>query len=441
MHVQRCISFILASLVWTSTGQLSCDENEDHGCALQEDHVSALQVKLIRHRQNSSDLKDGEQLSDTGESHLVSAEELKELHQLCHEVGLQRACANLSKLSAGGNRDDAAASLPCQDVGDTRILFAHVMKTAGESVDEYLKCRCTHEGCAVQLHDHAHKTVGNKQCDTSLCALHGKILNASDRCGDRYEKLTARFTVLRDPVSRVWSFYNYLSRWYIPYQQRTLVSILEKYGEEDLNEGLADSEQCEHCHKELVNRMVLGNFCGNYALCSSLEEGPQTDERALAEATAAAMKVLGNFDAVFFQSDLGDFVAEFENVSKIFPTTAANASFPVNPAGCLLPEDKNPTIYRWGALDNVTAKLIREKNWADVLLYQYAADKWHMGELNLEGTRITVIDGSTGSISLFVKVALIVTVVAAFLALVWLDSKMQGPGGEANLPEKVQDAK
>lgn len=415
---------------------MPCDDNESSTCDLQHDHMSALQVNLVHsHRHNSAESEDGQRLSETAGIKLVSEEEFKELHELCHVVGLKSACADLSRASVR-EVANAVENAPCQDVGDTRILFAHVMKTAGLSIDSYLDCRCSHEGCAIQKHDHDHKTVGNKKCETSLCALHGKILNASDRCGERFERITSRFTVLRDPVSRVWSFYNYLSRWYIPYQQRTLISILDNYGQEDLNEGLKDSQRCEHCHKELVNRMVLGNFCGNYTLCRSLEQGAHMDKASLATATAAAIKVLDNFDAVFFQSDLTTFVTDFEAQPKIFPTTAANASAAVNPSGCELPKD-NPSSYRWGALDNVTAKRIIEMNSADVELFRHAADKWYDGKWLPRTEQVEVMGGASDHRkTVFVKTVLVLVMLVMFLTVLWCESSMRGPEAETNLVEK-----
>merc|ERR1719238_1585943 len=67
------------------------------------------------------------------------------------------------------------------------------------------------------------------------------------------------FSILRDPVDRVWSFYNYLRPMYKPYQQYTLDWILEN-DHVDLETNLTEGEKCMFCAKQLKNAMTEVHF-------------------------------------------------------------------------------------------------------------------------------------------------------------------------------------
>merc|ERR1719329_1526025 len=120
------------------------------------------------------------------------------------------------------------------------LVFHHVMKTGGIAVDEFMACHCLHEGCSVKFHElPIQHPLGYEKCKPSVCSFHGNMRKTHAFCGKEFAT-SKRFTVLRNPVDRVWSFYNYISRWFEPFQQRSLESVLASYGE-DLNVGITDA--------------------------------------------------------------------------------------------------------------------------------------------------------------------------------------------------------
>ena len=106
------------------------------------------------------------------------------------------------------------------------VAFIHVMKTGGIAVDDFIACACRQGelNCAMQRSDGSQRVEGKKACGApSIATAHASAVAFSSGSGKWAEWEAARtFTVLRDPVSRVWSFYKYIRRWYRPYQERDL---------------------------------------------------------------------------------------------------------------------------------------------------------------------------------------------------------------------------
>lgn len=138
------------------------------------------------------------------------------------------------------------------------MTFLHIMKTGGLSVDARIQCGCDNwsPGCLYWSADRKVKLKGSTECtDVAVDSTHfftAALVNPAP----------ITVTILRDPVSRVWSFYRYLRRWYVPYQNKTLEWNLETVdskvrfatpGADDL----FDAENCSFCERELVNGMSM----------------------------------------------------------------------------------------------------------------------------------------------------------------------------------------
>ena len=135
------------------------------------------------------------------------------------------------------------------------LAFIHIMKTGGLSVDDYITCRCE-EGplqCNILRNDGSKKFLNFSDCaGENIFTSHGGLVRTLE-----YKK---RFTILRDPILRVISFYNYISTWYAPYQDYSLERVYLNW-DEDLNKR--SKKPCNHCKQQLTNFMVR-QFSGRF---------------------------------------------------------------------------------------------------------------------------------------------------------------------------------
>eukprot|EP00448_Togula_jolla_P029490 CAMPEP_0170620762 /NCGR_PEP_ID=MMETSP0224-20130122/28231_1 /TAXON_ID=285029 /ORGANISM="Togula jolla, Strain CCCM 725" /LENGTH=333 /DNA_ID=CAMNT_0010946957 /DNA_START=39 /DNA_END=1040 /DNA_ORIENTATION=+ len=279
-----------------------------------------------------------------------------ELAQLCDMIGLARACNDphlqSSKLTPKNDflrtEEEPSACLPAG-----KVIFVHVMKTGGLSVDAFLRDACTENPvaqCSLRRHDGARGLQGNTNCHKpSICTSHESMLGALDVCGDEFRD-AVYFTVLRDPVSRVWSFYNYISRWYKPYQTMTLIEVYDAIrAGKDLNEGLRNDEMCHHCEMQLKNAMSNHSF--------------EQPDGALSQ----WKDQLRSLQLILDISSLDRF-GELTAQAKLFPELRALSS-PTEVA--MLHENSVPS--RWGEHpDWMTEQCIRDWNQQDVELYEFA---------------------------------------------------------------------
>jgi len=297
-----------------------------------------------------------------------------ELGQLCDVIGLQRACPAFSSYwrIPNGEETPAEQQLAAQRAADNlkslkepieclpagRLVFVHVMKTGGLSIDSFLQRSCElhpEAACSIQRHDGWIGVEGRVKCDSpSICASHKPMETDVEMCGSSFNN-ASYFTVLREPVSRVWSFYNYISRWYKPYQQLTLKEVYEAADNgTDLNAGLPKEEQCFHCVGQLSDAMVSLSFAGDEDLTLDA-----------AKAHLDKLKAIMDIEAL-------DRFPEIAQEVELFPELFESALS--SKTGRLLTMTHENTVEpRWGHFpDKETAKLIRAHNMKDIHLYEYA---------------------------------------------------------------------
>lgn len=329
-----------------------------------------------------------------------------EVYQLCHTAGLDLACEALKdrawqptpfsnfsadelELSLVGrdaqtlsNSQEAAAG--CLPAG--KLVFAHVMKTGGLLVDAFFNCRCEQtRACSVLHADGEKDTLGTQRCTSpSICTMHRGISNLNERCGSYFTSKPRMFTVLRDPIERVWSFYNYLKRWYTPYQEMDLAMIYQRLGE-DLNEGLAAGTGCLFCAGELTNAMTIRYFCADQALCEPLEGQDSVTEDILGQALAQSKKVLAQMDSIFLTQDLDYFDLMFNADRRLFPELTDVVR---DQNSCQVSKVINHTPNKTALSNHTVINWISAKNRADILLYKYAwalPNLWRLGPNTLPG--------------------------------------------------------
>lgn len=255
-----------------------------------------------------------------------------------------------------------------------RLVFRHVMKTGGLAVRSFLQCVCEHNDCSVWRDDGSHGVApwvadDVRHCPPSVCTTHGNGYDWSSqrRCGPSFAN-AKQFTVLRDPISRVWSFYNYLQRYYKPFQDNSLVSILRNDSKKDLNFGLPEEERCGHCLEQLRNAMAYGHFCGldepSCLLARQRRSSVALRERLL----HAAMRIMDSMTAIFLFEDLNKLPDLFRFSSLPFHANVAGT------ASCSMGSD-NPTTYNASAgmePDEATREAIAKANHMDMILYDYS---------------------------------------------------------------------
>lgn len=263
-----------------------------------------------------------------------------------------------------------------------QLVFHHIMKTGGVSVREYLECHCRQEKCGI-WRDDGHRDLDpnlDATCPPAICTTHADYPDvfAEGRCGAAFKE-AKHFTMLRSPVERVWSFYNYVKRYYKPFQERTLGSILRRLGREDLNEGLEAAESCKYCTDQLSNHMVRAQFCGLGAeKCQGMKH-ELPDKRLLKDSLDSAMAVLGNMSAIFFFKEFEELPANLQAMNMLprggmgpWPAALERS---LGITSCSIPQN-NPTNYSAAGdrekPDPVTLRLILDANRADLKLYRYS---------------------------------------------------------------------
>lgn len=336
-------------------------------------------------------------VSASGRGRLLDAlpHDLADLQMLCSDLGLQKACNALPTVRApssskgysmlgdvkadvesgrgrraglpGGSSSEAAyagenpnganfrtrsaLSTGEQCLPPGKLIFQHVMKTGGLSLERFFSCSCLErpsDACSVYIKNNKWEIIEplHSDCPPSICSTHLPATETAEACGADFAD-APRFTTVREPVSRVWSFYNFLRRWYIPYNRYTLKEILQNYSHADLNEGLPETEQCFHCHQQLSNAMTAHHYAGIDAARDILR----------------SMRVIIDLERLSDFPEIADNYALFPEHLSLSGSTA-----------CAV-QHIRPTEYDLGTHpDPETAELIAEHNEEDLMLYKFVSN-------------------------------------------------------------------
>jgi hypothetical protein len=243
-----------------------------------------------------------------------------------------------------------------------KLLFLHIMKAGGTSVDSFLACHCERVGCSMKLSlGTYHDLYGNTNCDQpAICSTHGDYKERKELCGDAFEHPTEVFTVFREPISRVFSLYNYEKA-----QGESLPTIAEIYhwcDKEIANDTISlFTTSINWLCDAMTNHMTLKTFASTSFLYSS-----KMNKAALGQAKS----VVASLNATIFMDDFNRFAEAFTESSLIRgdytnPQAKRCELGHSNPTEC-------PTCA--GEPTAAEAELIKQHNEMDMALYNYAAN-------------------------------------------------------------------
>lgn len=271
----------------------------------------------------------------------------------------------------------------CTSAGarETRI-FMQVYGVPQRAMADYIECLCHYgEHCRV-VRDAGPKferlkgaSLKREQGDDATNSCQPKVCTTSSdfervawsgRCGSEYRDAPV-FTMLREPILRVYSFYMHMQRWYLPYRKQTLDEVLQAIGKKDLNDGLPKEEMCRFCEAQLSNAMTLNYFCGLGAHeCQRLQKQALNATPAdMARALDAAKELMSKkLSTVFLEKNNKGFMDNFRAIPALLPAQRTEQQCRFQP-GRLEPP---LSIF---SLPDQTVALITQRNAADMALYSH----------------------------------------------------------------------
>lgn len=266
-------------------------------------------------------------------------------------------------------KENGAVCLP-----PAQLLFLHVMKNGGTSVDRFLSCHCHRAGCGFKLSLGTFlEYYGRTECSSpSVCSTHGDLRNRETLCGSNFQDVKKTFTVFREPAGRAFSFYNYekSKKPSMPSLLNLLAACDEHEGEDQsgfnttsvrIGDEIFSWKTTNYWCSGLTNHMTLSTFAKEDTPYAR-QVGAKEDSGA---AVAEAMEVVHGLAAIFFIEDLAQFPQAFDD-SGLLPKVPDENK-------CRL-EHANPT-----KCDDCSDKPTEEEeeallahNRLDTKLYEYA---------------------------------------------------------------------
>jgi len=251
----------------------------------------------------------------------------------------------------------AATEEPQDCMAPGELLFLHVMKNGGTSVDHFLACKAKRNIAGFKLSLGTFEAYeGDKKCkEPTVCSTHGEWRNRVELCGAAFKKPSKAFTVMREPVDRVWSMYNYQkSKEYE--ESGTMFPPVDEMISDCLH-GKGYEFMCQ----AMMNHVTIETLATNDDLIYNVSSCPECVEQAKG--------VMDKLDAIMLMDDFETFTEAFDH-SNIFSDKHEPTTFDedcdlehANPTECKVCDDEPTDDQR---------KVIEENNQMDIELYEYA---------------------------------------------------------------------
>lgn len=245
------------------------------------------------------------------------------------------------------------------------------MKDGGSSADGYFECLANHLKFAVRHAEGPYNDFsGDQSCPAAFCTAHHSLAKKTEVCGMSFME-SAAFTILREPVSRMFSLFNFYK-----YVRGTkfMQGVDEETGLEKNFHWLV--KNFYKCHKEnfadalcpqFNNDMTFGYLAPNAAtIMFAHGQRAQILLQSRYQATNAdlevAKKSLSQLDAIFFTEELGNWSNSFRRSGLPFSESASLCAFP----------HVNECATCGNGPDQEARRLATEMNVLDIELYEYA---------------------------------------------------------------------
>lgn len=248
---------------------------------------------------------------------------------------------------------------------DEKVYFVHVMKTGGSSVDEMFGCLGEENHFAVQyVEGPVNITTGDTTCPAAVCTAHQALADQTWICDAQFVDAPT-FTLLRDPIDRIFSLFNY-----------------DKYElKEDFMENFANFGDLLKSIKEnpydsaFRNNMVDMYFAPN-AVTLLLAHGVENAEmlvrsnyKATEDDLTQAKNMLKKVNGIFFQDRMDTFEDDYKKSALPLADTLGNSKT------CSLGNAKHADCEKDGCAKEPTdeeVELANELNSLDLELYAFA---------------------------------------------------------------------
>jgi len=245
-----------------------------------------------------------------------------------------------------------------------KVYFVHVMKTGGSSVDELFGCLGKEKNFAVQyVEGPVNITTGDTSCPAAVCTAHQALADQDWICDSEFQNAST-FTMLREPIARTFSLFNY-DKYEL---QRTDMEEFATFG--DLLRNLE-----EHPYESAFSNNMVDFYFAPNAVTLSLAHGDRAEVlmRSNYQATQGdletAKSMLKKVDAIFFNERMSTWQDDYKNSGLPLAEEVGGSS------SCWLGNSKKADCEKDGCAKEATdeeVELATKLNSLDIELYEFA---------------------------------------------------------------------
>jgi hypothetical protein len=244
------------------------------------------------------------------------------------------------------------------------LYFVHVMKDGGTSIGKYFECLANKTKFAFRRRQGPNELdIAHTECPPAICSAHHPAVLQTEVCGSEFSNASS-FTVLREPVARAFSLYNYYRNEMIEKKDiaqkmkpfSTFGSLLRHLLR---NEETGDHEFDSYMRRAFSNQMVKFWFSPPITF-DSIKVASRGD-------LENAKNVLRQLNAVFFTEQLSSWKDDFRKSALPLSQHADDCEVPHEFAKLT-----NNCLECADAPTDEEIKLATKLNQFDIELYEFA---------------------------------------------------------------------